>query len=206
MASGATDYWASSSNKMSAMLDSILAGLHTGSDMLNALGAIDMAGVVAALETGSDLVAKLDNLDGKVDGKLDLDKIGGTFVDAGGVTLVAKLQASIDELTDAVTELGTIKDRVDPKITTYKSDYERDSPGTEAVKLTGVYPTRYNLRIWNWLNSHEKIYVGHNSGVNQTSYDFIVEKGARMDTTMTSEIWIWYLWSGIYYFTYWDTG
>ncbi len=60
MSSGAQDYWASSSNKMSAMLDSILAGLLEGSALLNAFGEMDMPAVVAALETGGDLMTRLE--------------------------------------------------------------------------------------------------------------------------------------------------
>lgn len=137
MASGAQDYWASSTNKMSAMLDSILAGLLTGSDMLNALGAIDMSAVEAALKTGGDLMTRLeafstsdivtalsagsalvnllDAIDGSLDGNLTLSNLN-----SAECLVLAKLvgiDASLLTGSDLINKLDALDGTMDGKLT-----------------------------------------------------------------------------------------
>lgn len=125
MASGALDYWPSSSNKMAGMMDSILAGLFSGAELLTALETIDVPGILTALEAGntlltllegfstSDIVTALaaqsvllehlDALDGIVDGQLTLAQLTGVQAE-----LLAKLTGIDTGQVDAATLLGKL--------------------------------------------------------------------------------------------------
>ena len=86
MASGSEDYWMTKSRFVGTILDNIFTGLGSGSDLLDAL----------------------DALDGTMDGKLTLSQLNTSSVKTNLDTSNTKLQTSIDKLILAITQLTGI--------------------------------------------------------------------------------------------------
>ena len=86
MASGSEDYWMTKSRFVGTILDNIFTGLGTGSDLIDAL----------------------DALDGTMDGKLTLSELNTSSVKTNLDTSNTKLQTSIDKLVLAITQLTGI--------------------------------------------------------------------------------------------------
>ena len=86
MASGSEDYWMTKSRFVANILDSLLGGLQSGGDILDAL----------------------DALDGTMDGVLTLSDLNISSVKTNLDTSNTKLQTSIDKLILAITQLTGI--------------------------------------------------------------------------------------------------
>ena len=86
MASGSEDYWMTKSRFVGTILDNIFTGLGTGSDLLDAL----------------------DALDGTMDGKLTLSELNTSSVKTNLDTVITKLTTTVSNLVTSVTKLTAI--------------------------------------------------------------------------------------------------
>lgn len=195
MASGATDYWASSSNKMSAMLDSILAGLFTGAELLTALEAIDVPGIVTAIETVNQTVEDLDALDGVLDGKLDLSDLKEALTGEAEDSIFGQLKASVTQLTASLTKLDTSIDRLTnielythPKTQSVQHDWSIPD-STEYTKLAGLNPARLNMRLIGWLVNDYGIGIYTQAEGESLVYLDALEAGDTIDSDSTDNFW-----------------
>lgn len=92
MAHGSTDYWLTQSNWMSELIEAIKL----------------------SVSAGGTLIEKLDNLDGKADGRLDLSVL--TNAEAGVIAKLLGLDADLKDEGDLLTKLDNLDGKADGKL------------------------------------------------------------------------------------------